>query len=458
MSPTKKFKSLLRSLLLVYYLALVVLTIPLAFDVGGVACGLTYSFALFWLYFVLTTLRLLARRFAVLRVLLLLYYTQHLFIPSILMFFLLYSSQKDLGLPVVIRVWRFLLVHLTSVFTVSEGFCSLLLIQAISQTFSWLTTYKSDSWLFVSLIGSGCTITGALYFLYRIYVNPFSIELGNASLLGSFLTVTAGLGLYGIVSGKGSIIESSLLFAYIVRCIYETFPLLSEDATQTIAHLFTQTTNNLKLEVLRLPFPVNETLLTVLPYLASNLPNLFMAVWDFFMLALQKLTMPLVVNLAYRTGVFYAATKIIPLLYHALPYLPPRTPQLRSRQVSSSSVSSLHISDNDTHELERKKLSARLHRTNRTPPSTTIRLIYAYSPCIIIAVYTHLMMLYSGELGSELVLWGWWACAADDTVIVVHPWQFWNWINMGTTLLLYMAELSGDNAASSAMTSHWQID
>ncbi|SGZ49099.1 CIC11C00000006057 [Sungouiella intermedia] len=451
----KKIKNIIKSILLVYYLALVVLTIPLAFDVGGVQCGLTYSFALLTIYFCLTTLKLLARKYPVLRVVSLIYYSQHLFIPSILMFFLSYCSQKDMGMPAVISVWRFLLVHLTSVFTIAEGFCSLLLIQAASQTLDWLQTYKSDSWLFVSLIGSGCTFSGALYFLYRIYINPFSIELGNASLIGSFLTVVIGLGLYGIVSGKGSMIESSLLFAYIVRCIYETFPLLSEDATQTIAHLFTQTTTNLKNEVLRLPFPVNETLLTVLPYLASNLPHSFKTIWDFFISACQKLTMLLLVNLAYRSGVFFAATKIIPNLYHALPYLPPRTPQLRSRQVSSSSVSTLHM-EYEKPTSDNKRASARLRRTKRTPPSTTLKLIYAYSPCIVIAVYTHLMLLYSGELGNELVLWGWWNGAPKDSIVVVHPWQFWNWINMGTTLLLYMAELSGE--PSSAMTSHWHID
>ena len=36
----------------------------------------------------------------------------------------------------------------------------------------------------------------------------------SASLLGSILTTTMGLGLFGIISGKGSMIESSLLFAY----------------------------------------------------------------------------------------------------------------------------------------------------------------------------------------------------------------------------------------------------
>lgn len=453
MGQMKKIRNLVRPVLLAVYLALIVLTIPLAFDVGGVSCGLTYSFTMLGLYFVLTSIRLLSRRVRFLRVFSMLYYAQHVFLPSILMYIILYCSQSQ-GEFFVISLWRYFLVHLTLIFTVAEGFCSLLLIQAVSQTLNWLTVYKSDSWLFVSLIGSGCTISGAMYFLYRIYVLPFTIELGSASLLGSFLTLTVGLGLYGIVLGKGSMIESSLLFAYIVRCIHETFPTLSESATQSIANLFTQATLNLKNEIPRLPPPLTETLLAVLPFLASNLPGSFKTIWEFFISSLQKLTLPLLINLAYRTGVFYAATKIVPSLYHGFPsYSPPRTPQIRSRQVSSSSVSSLHDFLEDE-SLVRKRL-AQLHKR---PPSTTMRLIYAYSPCIIIAVYTHLMLLYNGELGTEMKLWGWWAGAPDDIVIIVHPWQFWNWINMGTTLLLYMAELSGTNGPNSAMTSHWKVD
>lgn len=451
-----KIKHLLRSVLLAVYLCLIVLTIPLAFDVGGISCGLTYSFTMLGLYFVLTSIRLLSRKFKVLRLFAWLYYAQHLFLPSILMYIILASENPREF--VVILVWRYLLVHLTLIFTVAEGFCSLLLIQAISQTLHWLTAYKSDSWLFVLLIGSGSTITAALYFLYRIYVLPFTIELGSASLLGSFLTLTVGLGLYGIVLGKGSMIELSLLFAYIVRCIYETFPPLSENATKTIALLFTQTTQNLKNEIPRLSPPLTRTILAVLPFLASNLPRSFKTIWDFFLELLQKLTLPLLINLAYRTGVFYAATKIIPSLYHGFPSnTPPRTPQLRSRQVLSSSVSSLHISDPEAEEAYRRK-QERFELQHKRPPSTTMRLIYAYSPCIIIAVYTHLMLLYNGELGTELKLWGWWAGAPADIAVVVHPWQFWNWINMGTTLLLYMAELSGNNGHNAAMTSHWKVD
>lgn len=451
----RKLKNFVKSIFSIIYLALIVLTVPLAFDLGGVQCGLTYSLTILLLYFLLTSIRLLSRRFTVLKVLVPLYYAQHVFLPSILMYIILYcQNQNNHSHFAVVAVWRYILVHLTPVFTIAEGFCSLLLLQAISQTLEWLTLYKSDSWLFVSLIGSGFTITGALYFLYRIYVLPFTIELGSASLLGSFLTLTIGLGFYGIVSGKGSMIESSLLFAYIVRCIYEMFPSLSDNAAQTLTNLFTQTKLNLQNEIPRLPPPLTNTILAVLPFLAQNLPGSFKTIWDFFLSSAEKLTLPLVVNLAYRIGVFYAATKIIPSLYHRLPYSPPRTPpHLGSRLSSSASISPVLLQA----DVKRKEQQARLKlKSARSAPSTTIKLIYAYSPCIIIAVYSHMMLLYNGELGSELKLWGWWASAPKDVVIIVHPWQFWNWVKMGTTLLLYMAELSGDS--SSALTSHWQVD
>lgn len=433
---------LVRSFLLVYYLALIVLTIPLAFDVGGVECGLCYSLAMLVLYFVLTSLRLTTRRLPFFRVALALYYAQHVLMPSVLVLFL-HSWHRNPHPPLLqpaIAVWRYALVHLTLVFTVAEGFCSLLLIQAASQTLGWLTLHSLDLWLFVLLIGSGCTITGALYFLYRIFLAPITLALGNALLLGSFLTVTAGLGLYGIVSGRGSMIESSLLFAYIVRCIYETFPLLLADATLTFAHVFAHTTSALRLELAHIPQPVAAHLLVVLPALAANLPHAFVAVWDFFFAAVLTLSLPLLFNLAYRIGVFYAATKIIPQLYYSLPPLPTRTPQ-RSARLLSTAVNS----------LQRDRLPHSLPIRSPAP----LRWIYAYSPCIIIAVYTHLMLLYSGELGSELTLWGWWS-SNDAGLLVVHPWQFWNWINMGTTLLLYMAELSGNDPA--AVTNHWKMD
>ncbi|EMG48798.1 hypothetical protein G210_0580 [Candida maltosa Xu316] len=382
-----------------------------------------------------------------------------------------------------------------------EGFCSLLLIQAVGQTMNWLTIYKSDSWLILSLIGSGSVITASFYFLYRIYVLPFTIDMFSASLLGSLLTTTLGLGLFGIVSGKGSMIESSLLFAYIVKCIYETFPILSEGASQALANLFTLTTQNLKKEIPRIPPSILNPISEVVPFLASTLPSSFKGVWKFLIMTIQTLTIPLLVNLAYRIGVFYAATKIIPSLYQAVSYpssvsTPPKTSQPTSRQVSSASLANLTspssssstsssssssssatgataATSTSTSELNnnnntttkpsiRARKSFRLKPPHHQPPSVIIRLIYAYAPCLIIAVYTHLMLSYNGELGTELKLWPIWTSSNnDDFQIIVHPWQFWNWINMATTLILYAAELSGNDNSSgggNSLTSHWKVE
>ncbi|KAL6454629.1 ICE2 Protein ICE2 [Candida maltosa Xu316] len=352
-----------------------------------------------------------------------------------------------------------------------EGFCSLLLIQAVGQTMNWLTIYKSDSWLILSLIGSGSVITASFYFLYRIYVLPFTIDMFSASLLGSLLTTTLGLGLFGIVSGKGSMIESSLLFAYIVKCIYETFPILSEGASQALANLFTLTTQNLKKEIPRIPPSILNPISEVVPFLASTLPSSFKGVWKFLIMTIQTLTIPLLVNLAYRIGVFYAATKIIPSLYQAVSYpssvsTPPKTSQPTSRQVSSASLANLTSpsSNNNTTTKPsiRARKSFRLKPPHHQPPSVIIRLIYAYAPCLIIAVYTHLMLSYNGELGTELKLWPIWTSSNnDDFQIIVHPWQFWNWINMATTLILYAAELSGNDNSSgggNSLTSHWKVE
>ncbi|CUM67494.1 uncharacterized protein PRCAT00005191001 [Priceomyces carsonii] len=473
---TKVFRALFSSL----YLILIILTIPLSFDVGGVECGLAFSFTTCTLYFVLTTIQLVTRKNRYVRWISLLYYVQHLLIPSLLTLFLSYYSSKHKPHTLtIIDLWRQFIINSTPIFTILEGFCSLLLIQAIGQTINWLIVYKSDSWLIVSLVGSGSTITAALYFLYRIYVFPFTIDIVSASLLGSLLTMTVGLGLFGIVSGKGSMIESSLLFAYIVRCIYETFPILSEGASKALTALFTQTTYNLKQEIPILPPQILSRLLQLVPFLASNLPGSFKTIWEFLLMAIQKLTLPLLLNLAYRIGVFYAATKIIPSLYHGVIYpslSPPRTPsQTRSRLVSTSpNIIVSEASDGDNNENVEKKNEEsstseqsshtapfRLAPPNREPPSTLIKFIYAYSPCIVIAVYTHLMMLYNGELGTELKIWGFWDSSyPSNMTIVVHPWQFWNWVNMATTILLYAAELMGNSGESggAALTSHWSVE
>ncbi|RLV91052.1 Protein ICE2 [Spathaspora sp. JA1] len=426
---------------------------------------------------------IMARRTRYFRWISIIYYSQHFIIPSLLTFFLSYSAANAKVAPHEFKYfnplafWKLMLRNATPVFTILEGFCSLLLIQAIGQTINWFTIYKSDSWLIISLIGSGSIITVAIYFLYRIYIFPFPIDIASASLLGSLVTISLGLGLFGIVSGQGSMIESSLLFAYIVRCIYETFPILSENASQTLATLLTQATSNLRNEIPKIPPSILNPISEVVPFLASTLPASFKGIWDFLIMATFKLPFPLFLKLAYRIGVFYAATKIIPNLYQSAAYpsvSPPKTPTPRSRQTSSTSLSRMTneasescdttttlASSPDPKHLQKRKRSFRLKPPHHQPPSAMIRIIYAYAPCLIIAVYTHLMLSYIGELGTELQLWPIWGESNSSELIIVHPWQFWNWVNMGTTLLLYAVELSGNDVSSkggNSLTSHWNVE
>lgn len=443
----------LQALFSLAYLVLVILTVPLAFDAGGIPCGLSFSFTLFGLHFVLTTVRMITRRSRWFRWVSVFYYAQHFLIPSLLTFYVSYYSTR---LPSprynVVDMWQFCVVNSTPIITILEGFCSLLLIQAVGQTLHWFILHRSDNWLIVSLVGSGLITTTACYFLYRIYTLPFTIDMVTASLLGSLLTLTIGICAFGIVSSRGSIIESSLLLAYIVRCIYETFPDLSENASEALATLFAHTTASIKSQIPLLPPTIIDKVLNAVPFLASSLPMTMKTIWHFLVLSLQKLTIPLLLSLAYRLAVFYAATKIIPSLYYGSMYpsfSPPRTPASKLRKSSSSSLfqdgAAVKPDPKPDHPIRK-----------RQPRATILRLIYAYSPCFIIFAYTHLMMQYSGQLGTELKLWGFWA----PSDIVVHPWQFWNWVNMATTLLLYTAELLGNTSPSggNALTSHWKVD
>lgn len=472
---SKTVGRIVRFFLSFVHLVLVILTIPLAFDAGGIRCGLSFSYAVFTLYFFLTTVRLLARRSRFFQWISLLYYLQHAVIPSLLTFFLSYytnnSSQSVSFTPV--DVWRYFITNSTPIFTILEGFCLLLLIQAIGNTIKLWATDGSDGCLITSLVASGSIITVALYFLYRVYVLPFTIGMLSASLVGSILTVTMGIGLFGIVSRKGSMIESALLFAYIVHCIYETFPALSEDASNTLSSLLPQTSFKLPIDIPQFSPHFSKKMPHIMHFLASNLSASLTTIWGFLMMASQKLSVSLVINLTYRLAVIFAATKIIPAVYDgASSFLSSAVLNGPTRNSSHTHLSNVTISEsydysekrNDTNNREPinekevhdtiipekpsnnlavaagVKIFNNKNKAALQHSSTAMNLIYAYSPCIIIAMYTHLMMRYTGELETNICIWGWWLDNSDTTVFV-HPWEFWNWINMITTLLIYTAEL-----------------
>src|SRR6478752_6702807 len=74
----------------------------------------------------------------------------------------------------------------------------------------------------ILLVFSSSIISSAIYFLWRVAHFP---QIGNvdATLIGVTMTSAVFLCAFGIGSGRGNPVESSLLFAYIVLCVYQIF-------------------------------------------------------------------------------------------------------------------------------------------------------------------------------------------------------------------------------------------
>lgn len=470
-----------KSILLALYVVQVILTVPLAFDVGGNRCGLSYTCALCALYAALNLLRIVFARTTVLRAL---FYLQHLLIPSLLIYFL----SSDRSFP-GLALWNAALKKLTGLFVVAEGVCTLLLIQAIGKSFEWLVhklgpPTRRDYRMLLSLVVLGLVLTLLFYFLHNVFTLPdVAIGLVSATLLGAVVTYCLGLALYGILLLNGLPIELALIFAYIVKCVYQTFPTLTNSTNRQINELIAQTTAGFRSELDR-----NVTSLTRLGwfqgYIASfpALPQVVVrsfVLLAFFMVdAAQCLTVLLVFSLAFRILVFYAATRIIPALQHvpAPPlmvvtepeddvereYTDPEVALVLSEALSEQ----LRLRAEHLESVEQEKRTA-LHQrsvlslesalesvlesalqsalqSRRTPlhrvtSPAPLHVLYLYAPCVIIAVYTNLMLLQRNEIDQDLVLWGWWM--PRNEAVVVNQVQFWNWLNMVVLLGLYTLEL-----------------
>ncbi|KAJ5112124.1 hypothetical protein N7532_000169 [Penicillium argentinense] len=238
------------------FLAVTVSSIPLAFDVGGKTCGLAFSLSLATFYFLFSLLRLTTPERSWIRASLVVVIrsTQWILIPILLIWSLnRFSVDADhsggwvertfprnraqdssiqewlfgrdgLVETVTLGNWDRLLRWSTPVFQLAEGFCSLLVIQAAGQITRWLVNRggRSDSWMIGLLVLSATVISSSVYFLWRVLQFP-EISNVDAALIGVSVTCAVILCAWGIGSGRGNPVESSLLFAYIVLCIYQIF-------------------------------------------------------------------------------------------------------------------------------------------------------------------------------------------------------------------------------------------
>ena len=260
---------------------------------------------------------------------------------------------------------------------------------------------------------SASVISSSVYFLWRITRFP---EIGNvdATLIGITITCVVFLCAWGIGSGKGNPVESSLLFAYMVLCIYQIFtdyqPSNPADATvpPTQATAFP-------------PFPpiIMESLSTLRQAL-SVLPSAIHAAFNFVMAALSTITPSVIISLAYRLSVLYASTRIIPAIRE-------------SGARALSQEASLEDSDG---------------------AGQALGFLSWFSPSILIAVYTSLLIQHFASTNGEGVNGDWWTSQGGDT-----GGSQWRWINIAITMTMYAIELYlAREDLDDGLTTHWKVD
>lgn len=167
------------------FLFSIIFSIPLAFDVGGRTCGLAFSLALSTFYFFYSTLKLVTPRGSSLRgITHVVTALQWVAIPTLLIWSLnKFSVDSDASGGWVARTfgskrvhfdsvqewifgqgglvesstigtWDAFLRYSTPVFQLGEGFCSLLVIQAVGQVTKYLVNNEgADAWMVSSKVG-----------------------------------------------------------------------------------------------------------------------------------------------------------------------------------------------------------------------------------------------------------------------------------------------------------------
>ncbi|KAH8596326.1 ER membrane protein-like protein [Bisporella sp. PMI_857] len=429
------------------FLLSIILSIPIAFDVGGRECGLAFSLSLFYFYFFLSTIKLATPDRSRIRwfFVKLTGLSQWVVMPVLLIWSMnrfavdannsgdwvartfngkraQYASTWEWifgsgGLVefLTIGTWDKLLRYSTPFFQLAEGFCSLLLIQAAGQITRWLVNRgRSDTWMIGLLVLSASIISSSVYFLWRITNFP---EVGNvdATLIGVTITCAVFLCAWGIGSGRGNPVESSLLFAYVVLCIYQIFTDYLPTTPQEIPAPSAQP------DFPPLP-PIIMASYSTLVYVLSTLPSAVHSGFTFLWAAFQTITPSIIISLAYRIFVFYSATRIIPAVRE-------------SGARALSQEPSLEDSDG---------------------AGKILGLLSWFSPSILIAVYTSLLMQHFSTTSSETNGSEWWAMQGGDT-----GGNVWRWINVVATMALYSLELylgNDDIDGHGSFTEHWKSD
>lgn len=263
------------------------------------------------------------------------------------------------------------------------------------------------------MIFSASTISSSVYFLWRITKFP-EIDNADAILIGAAITGAVILCSWGIGSGRGNPVESSLLFAYVVLCIYQIFtdymPSSGKAAPVEVPA---------QAALPPLP-PVIMASYTTLLQALHTLPSTVHSAFNFTVAAIMTITPSVIISLAYRVFVLYAATRIIPAV-----------------RGSGARTLSQDPSLDDSDEAVR-----------------ILGFVTWFSPSIIIAVYTSLLMQHFASSSADSPAGEWWQSQAGFA-----GGNLWRWVNLAFTMGMYAIELYiSREDDGSRLTSHWKSD
>jgi hypothetical protein len=276
-----------------------------------------------------------------------------------------------------------------------------------------LRTHTANASQITFLVISSGIISSSVYFLWRITTFP-EIDNVDAILIGMAITAVIILAAWGIGSGRGNPVESSLLFAYIVLCIYQIFtdyqpsgPLPDSPSPAEAA------------DFPPLP-PIIMASYTQLLHVLSTLPSMVHAAFNFVHAALSTITPSVLISLAYRLFVLYASTRIIPAV----------------------------------RESGARALSQEASLEDTDGAGQILGLLSWFSPSILIAVYTSLLMQHFASTATEGGLGEWSSMQGGSA-----GGNLWRWINVMGTMALYALELHlGKEDMDGGLTGHWKSD
>lgn len=170
--------------------------------------------------------------------------------------------------------------------------------------------------------------------------------------------------------------------------------------------------------------PIIMASYTTLIHALGSLPTITHTAYNLMVGAIMTITPSVIISLAYRVFVMYAAARIIPAVKE-------------SGARALSQEPSLDDDDGTT---------------------KVLGFLTWFSPSIIIAVYTSLLMQHfaSGNGGNDgsAIQGDWWKNQGGDT-----GGNFWRWINLAATMAIYAIELKiSKEDDDGRLTSHWKSD